>query len=201
VGAPPPTTKPTTDPAEAPLYLGLDTASAFLALALWSPRGGTVADVCEEVGRDHARRLPGALDALFEAAARAPRDLAGIAVGVGPGSYTGLRVGVATAQGLAKGLGVPLRGETSLAALAASVLSPHLSSALVALDARRGNVYAGVYRYTAQAPVLEGDIVKAARDALRAAHPLPYFENLAPDAGYLARCAQRGANALRPLYL
>ncbi|ADI13457.1 tRNA (adenosine(37)-N6)-threonylcarbamoyltransferase complex dimerization subunit type 1 TsaB [Truepera radiovictrix] len=194
-------TDPATNLTGTPLYLGLDTASAFLALALWSPHGGLVAACCEEVGREHARRLPRALDEVFERAGRTPRDLAGVAVGVGPGSYTGLRVGVAAAQGLARGLGVPLRGETSLAAQAASVLGPDLPAALVALDARRGNVYAGVYRYAPQGPVLAGDIVKASRDALRAAHPLPYFENLAPDAGYLARCAQRGASALRPLYL
>lgn len=184
-----------------PLYLGLDSASSYLALALWAARGGTVASICEEVGRDHARRLPEALTQLLEQIGAAPHDLAGITVGLGPGSYTGLRVGIATAQGLARGLGLPLRGEPSLSAMAAGVLSAATPEGLVALDARRGNVYAGLYHQTLEGPVLQGDLIKAPRDALRAEHTLPYFENVPPDAGYLARRAPLGADAVSPFYL
>jgi tRNA threonylcarbamoyladenosine biosynthesis protein TsaB len=71
-------------------------------------------------------------------------DLTAIGVVRGPGAFTGLRVGVATAKGLAIGLGVPMVGVSSLQALAAGVTSDLPVCAL--LDARKQEVYAGVYR-------------------------------------------------------
>jgi tRNA threonylcarbamoyladenosine biosynthesis protein TsaB len=182
------------------LYLGLDSSSPHLALALWSDE--VLASFCEEVGRDHAQRVTSELDALFARAGVRPQDLAGITVGTGPGSYTGLRVGIAVAKGLARGLGVPLRGEPSLAVMAAGKLSAAQLKGVFALDARRGNVYAGVYRWTPEGVALEGEIIKAAKDTLLERHAnLPYFENLPPDAAYLARRAALGGNEVRPLYL
>jgi tRNA threonylcarbamoyladenosine biosynthesis protein TsaB len=179
-------------------YLALDCSSPYLALALIEGRAAHT--FCEEVGRDHARRLTGALDALFAEARRTPRDLAGVVVGVGPGSYTGLRVGVAAAQGISRSLGVPLRGESSLLAMAATALTDAAPRGVVALDARRGNVYAGVFTLTPEGPVLEGDLFKGARDALQE-RGLPYFENVPPDPGFLARRGALGANAALPIYL
>jgi len=184
------------------LYLGLDSSSPLLALALWSQEGRLLASFCEEVGREHARRVTGELDALFARAGVRPQDLAGIAVGTGPGSYTGLRVGVATAKGLARGLGVPLRGEPSLTAAAAGALSEAQPEGLVAFDARRGNLYAGVYRWTPEGVALRGEIVKAPKGALLERYAaLPYYENRPPDAAYLARRATLGGNEVQPLYL
>ncbi len=71
--------------------------------------------------------------------------MTGIGVGVGPGSYTGVRVGIATGRGLARAWGVPLGGASTLAALALAGLLPG-ESGIAALDARRGNVYAARYR-------------------------------------------------------
>ena len=185
-----------------PAYLGLDCSSPHLALALY--QGGLLAASSEAVGRDHAIRLPAALNALFTQAGLAPKDLRGVGVGVGPGSYTGLRIGVAAAKGIAQSLGVPLRGESTLAAMAASVLSDHELRGVIALDARRGNVYAGVFQWRRGEPVLEGEVAKLERTAAQAlGFPLrlPYFENVPPDASYLAARAQRGANTVLPLYL
>lgn len=179
-------------------YLGVDCSSPYLALALYD--GGVKASFCEDVGRDHAKRITGALDTLFEEAGLSPKDLLGVGVGVGPGSYTGLRVGVATAQGIARGLGLPLRGESTLLAAAAGVLSETQPYGIVALDARRGNVYAGVFRLHEGEPRLEGGLFKGARDELLAGG-LPYFENRPPDAGFLARRGALGANAAAPIYL
>ena len=179
-------------------YLGVDCSSPYLALALYD--SGVLASFCEDVGRDHAKRITGALDTLFEQAGLTPGDLRGVSVGVGPGSYTGLRVGVATAQGLARGLNVPLRGEGTLLAMAAGVLGDAEPHAVVALDARRGNVYAGVFRFEAGEVKLEGELFKGARADLTARN-LPYFENVPPDAGFLARRGTLGANAVTPIYL
>ena len=179
-------------------HLGVDCSSPYLALALYG--GGVRASVLEPVGRDHAKRITGALDALFRQAALTPADLDGVSVGVGPGSYTGLRVGVATARGVARALGVPLRGESTLLAMAAPLLTPAEPRAVVALDARRGNVYAGIFRLRGGEPELEGSLLKGPRDELRAAG-LPYFENTPPDAAFLARRGALGANAVTPIYL
>lgn len=179
-------------------YLGVDCSSPYLALALYD--SGVKASLCEDVGRDHAKRITGALDTLFEQAELTPADLTGVTVGVGPGSYTGLRVGVATAQGIARGLKLPLRGESTLLAMAAGVLSEAEPHAIVALDARRGNVYAGVFRWHEGEPRLEGELFKGARAEL-VARDLPYFETRPPDASFLARRGRLGANAVTPIYL
>lgn len=190
---------------DSPVYLGIDSSSAYLALALWSS-GGIVARFCEEVGRAHAARIGVELERLLARAGVRRGDLAGIGVGTGPGSYTGLRVGVATAKGLARGLGVPLGGESSLAAMAAAHLTPDKPKGVIALDARRGNVYAGVFeRIEGEGGHVElryGSAEKVSRDELRARYPaLPYFENAAPDAAYLACRAAAGAGEATPLYL
>ena len=182
------------------IYLGIDSASAYLSLALWSPEGA-LARFCEEVGRDHAARIGIELGELLERAAVHRGNLSGVGVGTGPGSYTGLKVGIATAKGIAQGLGIPLRGESSLAAMAAATLSEDEPKGVIALDARRGNVYAGVFEL-ANGALRYGGVAKTARDSLKAHYPdLPYFENVAPDAAYLARRAAEGANSAVPLYL
>ncbi len=179
-------------------YLGLDCSSPYLALALY--RSGVLASLSETVGRDHARRLPAALSALFAEAGLTPQNLGGVGVGVGPGSYTGLRVGVAAARGIAQGLGVPLRGESTLAAMAAGVLSEAEPRGIVALDARRGNVYAGVFFWRPDEVAQEGDLLKLERSVAQALG-FPYFEGVPPDAGYLARRAETGAKDVQPIYL
>ena len=179
-------------------YLGVDCSSPYLALALY--RGGVLACTAEAVGRDHARRLPAALAALFAEAGLTPRNLQGVGVGVGPGSYTGLRVGLAAARGIAQALAVPLRGESTLAAVAAGVLSEHEPRAVVALDARRGNVYAGVFYWHPDELVQAGKLRKLERNEAQGLG-LPYFEDAPPDASYLARRAAAGANTVLPCYL
>ena len=128
------------------LILGIDTATRYLCLALVRRGGAVLAETAEPVDREHAARIVPALDALFGSAGARPADLFGISVGTGPGSYTGLRIGVATAKGLADGLGVELAGADTLAALAAAGLAPG-QTGVAMLDARRGNVYYGVYRH------------------------------------------------------
>jgi tRNA threonylcarbamoyladenosine biosynthesis protein TsaB len=79
---------------------------------------------------------------------RRREELGGIAVTSGPGSFTGLRIGVATAKGLAYGLGCKLTAVTTLEAMAAALLEDHPEHELAVpcLDARRREVYAAVYR-------------------------------------------------------
>jgi tRNA threonylcarbamoyl adenosine modification protein YeaZ len=83
-----------------------------------------------------AARVLADVDALLREAGLAPRDLEAVAVGTGPGSFTGVRIGIATARGLAVSLGIPLAGVPTLDALAAGA-----PGALPVVDARRGEVF------------------------------------------------------------
>lgn len=94
--------------------------------------------------REHSRKLLPALDALLGLLELEPRDLEGIAVGLGPGSFTGLRVGLSAAKGLALALGIPIVGIPSYDALAAQVAVEGVLAILG--DAKRGLVYLGLYR-------------------------------------------------------
>jgi tRNA threonylcarbamoyladenosine biosynthesis protein TsaB len=96
----------------------------------------------------HSSRLPGALFELLEMTEKKLLDLEGYAIGIGPGSFTGLRIGLATWKGLAYANRRPIAGASSLQALAleaAPLVAP--GTLLVPLfDARKGELYAGFYR-------------------------------------------------------
>jgi tRNA threonylcarbamoyladenosine biosynthesis protein TsaB len=90
----------------------------------------------------HAAELLPAVGDVMERADVAFSELDAIAVGVGPGTFTGLRIGVATARALAKASDLPVRGVSSLAALAAGMTG---LSRLALIDAKRGEVYAALF--------------------------------------------------------
>ena len=184
------------------VFLGIDTATSHLALALWSPERGTLATFSEEVGRDHAKRILPDLEILFERAGVSKTDLAGIGVGLGPGSYTGLRVGIATARGLARGLGIPVGGRSTLEAIALGQLQPG-EKGIIALDARRDNIYTGVFERTGESIETLETVSKRNRKEMKAAHPgVRYLENQPPDAVYSARMAfEEKTEGLEAIYL
>jgi tRNA threonylcarbamoyladenosine biosynthesis protein TsaB len=131
--------------------LGIDTATGRASVAL--ARGEEIVALGRlgERGR-HACELLARIDALFAAAGLCPADLAGIAVTVGPGSFTGVRIGMATAKGLAYSLGVPLGGLSTLEALARAALPLWRGSAprlCATIEAGRCEVYAALFRLEA----------------------------------------------------
>lgn len=123
--------------------LAVDTAGARCSAAVVDPGGRVLARRDPEIGRGHAERLMDVIAEVLAEAGLAYADLGRIAVSVGPGSFTGLRVGVAAARGLALALDVPAVGVSTLDALA----EPHraIGPVLAAIDARRGEVYAALY--------------------------------------------------------
>jgi tRNA threonylcarbamoyladenosine biosynthesis protein TsaB len=95
-----------------------------------------------EAAPAHAGELLPAIAEVMDAAGLDYRELEAIAVGVGPGTFTGLRIGLATARALAKASDLPLKPVSSLAALAAGIDAP---VALPVIDAKRGEVFAALY--------------------------------------------------------
>lgn len=128
--------------------LGLDTATDDTAVAIVLD-GRVVYD--EARGPDSGRPLhgPALLEMIEGAVARAGGWSAvdKIAVGTGPGSFTGQRVGLATAKGLARATGIPAAGVCTLDSLAAGAFDayPDRNPLLAALDARRGQIFAALY--------------------------------------------------------
>jgi tRNA threonylcarbamoyl adenosine modification protein YeaZ len=120
------------------LVLGMDTATPAVSAALHDGER-VVAQACAVDARRHAELLAPMIAKVMADAGASRSDLTGIAVGVGPGPYTGLRVGVVTARVLGSVLGVPVYGVCSLDVIAAAV--PAGREFLVATDARRREVY------------------------------------------------------------
>jgi tRNA threonylcarbamoyl adenosine modification protein YeaZ len=181
------------------VYLGIDTATAFLCLALWT-KESTLEHVAN-LGRDHNKRLIPELDNLLSRAGLLKTDLAGIGVGLGPGSYTGLRVGLAAAKALAKGLNIPLSGESSLAASAYACLKEG-QQGLVAFTARRNQVYAGLFERRSD-DIISLQAVKKLELGNLVHYPnIPVFLDKPPDASFLARSVYRNdTSPVEPIYL
>lgn len=98
----------------------------------------------------HAEKLLLLVDEVFEKAALSFGDLDAVAVSQGPGSYTGLRIGVSTAKGIAYGLDIPLIGINTLQAMAASQPLNQGEFVVAVLDARRMEVYTQTFGYANQ---------------------------------------------------
>ena len=202
--------------------LGLDTATQAAGIALVELRGDQVV-VLGAARRDTSGRgadLLVAIDEVCRRAGVAPAQLDAIAVGAGPGSFTGLRIGMATAKGIAFAAHRPLWAVSSLAALADDArgeLGEPGPAICAVLDARRGEVFAGWFHAgAALAPErvmapgelaaataaiaggrelrFAGDALDAHRDTLAplAAH---WLASRTPSGAAIARLALAGARA------
>jgi len=120
------------------IILGIDTATRFASVAI--VQDGVVLTEATGDGRGHGSDLLVLVDAVCVGAAIGAHDLDAVAVGAGPGSFTGLRIGMATAKGIAFAAKCPLWAVSSLAALARGP-----GKNVGVLDAKRGEVYAGIY--------------------------------------------------------
>jgi tRNA threonylcarbamoyladenosine biosynthesis protein TsaB len=181
--------------------LGIDTSTPASAACVLRDDGQSF-EVAPEparlaAGPAHARELMPAIADVMERANVGFDGLEAIAVGVGPGTFTGLRIGIATARSLAGSAGLPLRPVSSLAALAEGI-DAELRLALI--DARRGELFAALYDGAGRELV---EPFAAAPDAVlervlkRAANPLAAgdgslrFRELLEPAG--VRVAEDGA--------
>lgn len=141
------------------LTLGVETSGMIGAVAL-RRAGQTVESVSlQQAGRRHAQTLVAEVDAMLRRAGISPQQLEVIAVSIGPGSFTGLRVGVVFAKTLAYAIGCRLAAVDTFRAIAAA--SPaNVSEVFVVSDAQRGDLFVGRYSLgdSTSGPVRLGEI-------------------------------------------
>lgn len=170
------------------IVLGLDTTGAHCSAALIQD-GSVLAHLSEKIGRGHAERLAPMVAEIFKAAEIAPDQIDRIAVCVGPGSFTGLRVALSFAKGFALPRNVPIVG---LDALAVTFLMepPSTGSALVYQDVKRGQVMFQTFLAADPLPTSRPDLatlneIKAKAKTLQ----IPLIEAGPADVRVMARAA------------
>jgi tRNA threonylcarbamoyl adenosine modification protein YeaZ len=209
------------------ILLAIDTAASLCAACVHdSKTGAELGREVLDIGKGHAERLIDVIESALGQAGLAYADLDRIGVSIGPGSFTGVRVGVATVRGLALALGVPAVGVNTLEALAAEAHQKFPDrSILAAIDGRRGDLYCAVHApdgsvLSAPAAISTADTVLLARrydaalagngaDAiLAAASEEPPFDTglrgATADIAFYARLAAKREAASekpKPLYL
>lgn len=125
------------------MLLAVDTSTGRAGIALYD--GDVLAEVVWQAGRDHGRHLMPTIDETLRRLGRNPTEITAVAAARGPGSFTGLRVGLSVTQGLSVALGVPAYGVGSLDVLAAS-LSALDRPVRAVLAAGRGRFATALFR-------------------------------------------------------
>jgi tRNA threonylcarbamoyladenosine biosynthesis protein TsaB len=150
------------------VILGFDTATAATAVAVWAPGGPAVErrdDPAPGERPNHAGRLLVLIEEALAAADVGWERVERIAVGVGPGGFTGLRLGIATARALSQARNLPVVGVSSLEALAGGAADASRGAVVAVIDARRGEVFAAGWGGPAFGPVALAPAELAARIA------------------------------------
>ncbi|MBP0440516.1 tRNA (adenosine(37)-N6)-threonylcarbamoyltransferase complex dimerization subunit type 1 TsaB [Tianweitania sediminis] len=127
------------------MLLAIDTSANLCAVCVWEGNAA-LASITEDIGTGHAEHLMGMIDEVLAQAEATYGDLSRIGVVIGPGSFTGVRVGVSSARGLALALSIPAVGVTTLEALAAEARAAGAAHpTLAVIDARRDQFYSALY--------------------------------------------------------
>lgn len=139
------------------MILAIDTSTRVSSVALVED-GRVIAELNQDTRLTHSERLMPQIKQLLDMAEKTSRDLTAIAVSIGPGSFTGLRIGMATAKTMAYALGISIIGVPTMEALAWNCpLDGHHLVAM--LDAQKGNVYTARYHFESGKIVVEEDAV------------------------------------------
>ena len=185
--------------------LGIETSTTYLSFGWLEVSAGAVTRSASHsalIGRAHSELISGQLETFMGLHGATRADV--IAVGIGPGSYTGVRVGVSLALGLARGWNASAVGVPSLEAIAGQ----RDGVIAVTLDARKGMVYSAVYRVQNSA-MLETLVAVAKREAAEFEALVPpdaiWLRDAAPDGLALTRLGlaalQRGQTSVEISYL
>jgi tRNA threonylcarbamoyladenosine biosynthesis protein TsaB len=145
------------------VLLAIDTSTARAGIALYD--GDVLAESVWHAGRDHGRLLMPTIEETMRRLGREPGEIAAVAAARGPGSFTGLRVGLAVARGLAVALGIPAYGIGSLDVLAGGVPPLGLPVRAV-LAVGRGRFATALFRPVDGRYVQEGEVMGLTIDSL-----------------------------------
>jgi tRNA threonylcarbamoyl adenosine modification protein YeaZ len=129
------------------MILAIDCSASLCAACVYDESAGKeLGRKVLDLGKGHAEHLMAVIEETLEKSGKTYADLTAIAVSIGPGSFTGLRVGVATARGLSLALKIPAIGGTTLEALAQEARQAFPGRpVLAALDGGRGEIHAALY--------------------------------------------------------
>ena len=125
------------------LILAFETSAKAASVALWE--GGLLGESYQNTGLTHSQTLMVMAEDLLKQCGKAPADVTHVAVAAGPGSFTGVRIGVAAAKGFAWGRELPLCGVSTLEAMALT-LGVWEGTVCCVMDARRNQVYNALFR-------------------------------------------------------
>jgi len=198
------------------ILLAIDCAAGLCAAALYDTgQERILAAESRDIGKGHAEELTGVVKTVLQVAGKVYTDIGLVAVTVGPGSFTGIRVGVAFARGLALALGVPAIGITTLEGIATEAAGER--PVLASIDAGRGEIHGALYSSDgellrgpfAMAPAdaatlaLENEAVLAGSGAAAIAETAPEGQATASIETYARLAARPGRDMAkpRPLYL
>jgi tRNA threonylcarbamoyladenosine biosynthesis protein TsaB len=186
--------------------LAIDTAARLCAACIYDTETGERSRVVLDLGKGHAERLIGAIDDALASAGITYTDLGAVAVSIGPGSFTGVRVGVATVRGLALALKIPAIGVNTLEAIAAEAASG--KAAIARIEAGRGQAY--IARFASDGTPEFGPAVITVEEAAEliasAGDAAQLVEGTTADIAVYARLAAEKlakgeVSAPKPLYL
>ncbi|MGY0398886.1 MAG: tRNA (adenosine(37)-N6)-threonylcarbamoyltransferase complex dimerization subunit type 1 TsaB [Ostreibacterium sp.] len=138
------------------IILGIETTTTICSVGLWD--GEKMYQNISEKARSHSQRLLPMIEELLQQSDRTLADVELIACAQGPGSFTGLRIGIGVAKGLAYGQDIPLVAISPLAAIAYQAMqsSPSAKRVTAMLDARMGELYVAHYHNENGYPMLLG---------------------------------------------
>ncbi len=146
--------------------VAIETATPACAVGVRTTSGREVTRIVDD-GRRHTEALAGALKTLLDEVELSPRDVNRVVVDRGPGLFTGLRVGIATAIAFSQALGCELVGLTSLEMLAGGAFDEGVHGTVVAcVDGRRGEIFVQSFLLEAAVTALDGARVTTAREVV-----------------------------------
>jgi tRNA threonylcarbamoyladenosine biosynthesis protein TsaB len=128
------------------MILAIDTSTDTASIALYKPGEGLLAEQSWHSGREQTTQLLPNVQHLMSLVGARVSDLNGVAVATGPGSFSGVRVGIATAKGLAYSLGIPIWGVPTLDALAYQQVAVTAAQVCAVINAGRGRLAWAAYR-------------------------------------------------------
>ena len=128
------------------LILGIDTSSKMSSISLYDSEKGVIAKHSVQVKMTHSDTLMILIDNLFKDSGKSIKDVNRVAVGIGPGSFTGIRIGVGTAKGLAYSRNIDIVGVNTLDILAENIEETD-REIITIIDAKKERVFYSVYGY------------------------------------------------------